>query len=314
MRIAFIVDTFPVVSETFIINQVADLLDRGVDVDVFAFNRGEAELASNRYAEYRMSERTHYLDKPRSKLGRCLLSFLPAVQLLLRGRILRYLRRILAGGQAGPLQLLYGAAWFSGRRFDLIHCHFGTTAVQFLAVMDVLGLETPLVTSLYGYDVSFVFRESPAGFYDRLKRECSRFFVMSNDMKRRVLAHGFPEEKVTVLPVSIDVAAYPFSERRCRPGAPVEILSVGRMVEKKGFDDLLRALAIVKSRTGRAFHCSIVGGGELAGPMRELASSLGLDERVEFKGSMKLDDILALLPRMHLLVAASKTAADGDME
>jgi colanic acid/amylovoran biosynthesis glycosyltransferase len=321
VKIAFVVGTFPVVTETFIINQVADLLDRGVDVEVFAFARGGSELASRRYAEYRMAERTRYVDMPSSRFFRCLFACRPALRLLRGGgsALVRYVTHLLSGSRTRPLPLLYGAAFFAealfrDRGFDVVHCHFGTVGVEFLDIAAVLGARPPVVVSLYGYDVSLVFRQQSAEYYDRLKRESRLFFVMSNDMKARVVAHGFPADKVEVLPVSIDVAAYPYSERTCPPEGPVQMLSVGRLVEKKGFDHLLRALSIVRGRSARAFHCSIVGGGELEGPLRELSASLGLDDRVDFLGPRRLEEILELMPRMHVLVAASRTAADGDME
>jgi colanic acid/amylovoran biosynthesis glycosyltransferase len=95
---------------------------------------------------------------------------------------------------------------------------------------------------------------------------------------------------------------------------PVEIVSVGRFVEKKGFDDLLRALAKAREMTGRSFRCSIIGSGPLEDELRALATSLELDGRVHFMGYMKNEDLDAYLARMHIMVQPSKTARDGDME
>ena len=206
-----------------------------------------------------MSERTHILRASAWRIrgfGRSLPASSPFLHPLQLARALTYCmyRR--------SLRLLFSLVPFIGRRFDVIHCHFGEIANRFLTIKEALHLDFPLITTFYGYDVSRVFKESPANPYDRLVQECSLFFVMSNDMKRRVLARGFPEDKVKVLPVSIDVDSYPFFERRCPADAPVELVSVARFVEKKGLDDLLRALAIVKQRTRRAFHCSIIGSGQ----------------------------------------------------
>jgi colanic acid/amylovoran biosynthesis glycosyltransferase len=312
LRVAFVVGQFPSVTETFIINQVADLLDQGVHVEVFTFAHGSDPCVSSRYNAYLMSERTHPLQASawRSRgfggvIGSLFRILLHPLQI---ARALRYCicKR--------SLRLLFSLVPFVGRRFDVIHCHFGTIANHFLIIKEALHLDSPLITTFYGYDVSKVFKESSANPYDRLLQQGSLFFVMSNDMKRRVVARGFPEDKVKVLPVGIDVDSYPFSERRCPADVPVELVSVARFVEKKGLDDLLRALAIVKQRTRRAFRCSIVGSGQMDGQLRELTLSLGLRSDVEFKGSMKIEDIIALLPEMHIMVQPSKTAKDGDME
>ena len=316
LRVAFVTDVFPVISQTFIINQVADLLDRGVQVEIFTYNRGSRENISSRYETYRMEERTHYLQRPPSTLRR-LTGALPRAFRILRTNPLALVRAINCfkyGRKAFSLRLLFEVAPFVGKRFDIVHCHFGTSAVSFLDIKDILKIDIPLVTTLYGFDVSSVFQKSPAQFYDKLKCESSLFLVMSDNMKQRVVAHGFPEHKVKVHPASIDVSSYPFCERKQRVGEPIEIVSVGRLVEKKGFDDLLRALAIVRSRTDRTFRCSVIGGGPLEQEMRDLTASLGLKDIVEFKGYLTIERIVDLLLKKQIMVQPSKTAANGDME
>ena len=316
LRVAFVTDAFPVISETFVIDQVADLLDRGVEVEIFTYNRGSTESISSRHNAYRMEERTHCLQRPTSNIRR-FAGALPRALRLVRKNPLSLFRAINCfkyGRKAFSLRLLFEAAPFVGKRFDIVHCHFGPSAVSFLDIKDILKLDIPLVTTLYGYDVSSVFQKSPGEFYDRLKCESSLFLVMSNNMKQRVVAQGFPEHKVKVHPASIDVSSYPFCERRHRTGESIELVSVGRLVEKKGFDDLLRALAIVRSRTARPFRCSIIGGGPLEREMRHLASSLGLEEIVEFQGYLPIERIVDLLLKKHIMVQPSKTASNGDME
>jgi colanic acid/amylovoran biosynthesis glycosyltransferase len=154
----------------------------------------------------------------------------------------------------------------------------------------------------------------PADYYDELKEVCSCYLVMSEDMKRRVVAHGFPPDQVEVHPVSIDVDTYPFRLRTIGANDELRLISVGRMVEKKGFDDLLRALAIVKERASRSVSCEIVGGGPLEPELRALTESLDLFSTVTFRGFMPIEEILELFDEMHVFVQPSKTAADGDME
>lgn len=312
LRVAFVVGTFPLVSETFIINQVADMLDRDVHVEVFAFGRGSAENVSSRYDAYRMGRRTHCLQPPGSRLQR-LAGALPIAFRLFCASPLLLIRVLTRGIQVRSLRLLFEVAPFVGKRFDVIHCHFGTCAVAFLSIKDVLKLNTPFVTTFYGYDVSSVVKQLP-NCYDRLKHESSLFFVMSNDMRRRVVSQGFPDSKVKVHPVSIDVESYPFCERTLPSSELIELVSVGRFVEKKGFDDLLRALAIVRRSSNRAFRCSVIGGGALEGQIRDLTSALRLQDLVDFRGYLGIEEIIRLLLTKHIMVQPSKIAKDGDME
>ena len=316
MKVAFVVGRFPVLSETFIINQVADLIDKGVDVEVFTFEPGSEKFASNRYTAYKMSERTHSLTCPTSKIQRLIALPSKAARILLRDplSLFRALNAVRYGKKVWTFQLLFWTAPFAGKKFDLVHCHFGTTAVDYLTIQEILKIKTPMVTSFYGYDVSIVFKTYPPDFYTRLKQECSLYFVMSNNMKQRVVAKGFEADKVRVLPVSVDVKSYPFSERTVSPDKPVEILSVGRMVEKKGFDDLFHALAIIRKKSRRSFRLSVVGGGELEGNLKVLSTSLGLNDVGDFLGYRAIEDVIEMMPNMHVMAQPSKTASNGDME
>jgi colanic acid/amylovoran biosynthesis glycosyltransferase len=321
LRIAFIVASFPKISETFIINQVADLLDRGLDVEVFTLNADDDrsdENISPRYKQYGMEKRTYQLQRQCSKWQKLIKATVVTFWLLFtRPMALFRLGKIISRDRlqwSSLIHTLIRVKPFTRKSFDVFHCHFGDVAVDFLTIKEVLKLNTPIVTSFYGIDVSAIVKERPPIFYDKLKREGSLFFVMSENMKRRVVALGFPPERVIVHPVSINIDSYPFVERTYSPDRPVEIVSVGRLVEKKGFDDLLHALALVKQQSKQSFHCRIIGGGPLEKTLRDLTDRLNLNDEVQFTGFMRIDEIINLFLSTDMMVMPSKTAANGDME
>jgi colanic acid/amylovoran biosynthesis glycosyltransferase len=316
LRVAFVVAAFPLVSETFIIDQIADLDDRGIDVDIYSFTRGDEAFVSRRYFDHGMGGRVRYLDYPIPKLARLAAAVPKAARLARRnpGMLLRSLNLRRYGNDALALKLLHWAEPFAGRDYDVVHCHFGTVARDFVPVREVARLTGPMLTTFYGIDVSKIFVDRPPDWYDRLKDACSLYFVMSEDMKRRVVAHGFPAEQVRVHPVSIEVADYPFRIRTLDDDEQLRLIAVGRFVEKKGFDDLLRAVASVRDQSPRAVTCSIVGGGEREAELRALHESLGLNGVVRFEGYLSLERVIEEFGDKHVLVQPSKTAANGDME
>lgn len=316
LRVAFVVGVFPAVSETFIIDQICDLIDRGIAVEVFSFKKGSELNISQRYFDYHLAERTHYLAMPARRVARIIGTLITIPQLLIKNprALLRSLNVIQYRDAAWSLRLFYWSAPFFDRCFDLYHCHFGVVADDFLIIRDIIGMKEKMVTTFYGYDVSTVVREHGPHIYDRLQKESSLFFVMSENMRDRVIAFGFDPSKVIVHPVGINTAQYPFSERRVRPDEPINIVSVGRFVEKKGFDDLLQALAIVKAKTNRAFRCHIIGDGPLKAQLHELAQSLQVEDRLTWHGFMSIQKIVEFFKDMHFFVQPSKTARNGDME
>jgi glycosyltransferase involved in cell wall biosynthesis len=93
---------------------------------------------------------------------------------------------------------------------------------------------------------------------------------------------------------------------------PVVILSVGRAVAKKGYEDLLEALALLPvSLHWRFVH---IGGGALHAALKRQAERLGLSHRIEWRGAMVQPEVLAAYREADLFVLASKVANDGDRD
>ena len=96
------------------------------------------------------------------------------------------------------------------------------------------------------------------------------------------------------------------------PQAPVIVLSVGRAVEKKGYDVLLRALALLPADLNWRFEH--IGGGELLGPLRAQAAELGIAGRVAWKGGLAQDEVLAHYRQADIFALACRVTADGDRD
>ncbi len=88
---------------------------------------------------------------------------------------------------------------------------------------------------------------------------------------------------------------------------------MGRLVEKKGFDDLLRALAYL-TQTYSRIKLFLIGGGRLELALKKMAAELKLAGVVEFCGALPNREVIERLLDMHLMVQLSKTAPSGDSE
>ncbi len=185
----------------------------------------------------------------------------------------------------------------------LMHAHFGQLGALFVPVARRLGL--PLVTSFYGADLSR-FATDPAWHprFQALWAYGSRFLVLGPHMADRLRALGCPAERITVLPLPLDLGRLPKVERR-PPGAgePVYLLTAGRLVPKKGVDILLHALA--RLHTPRV-HLWIVGDGPERDRLERLAAQLGLHDRVTFWGWLSHADLLTRMAQAHMFVLASR--------
>jgi glycosyltransferase involved in cell wall biosynthesis len=118
--------------------------------------------------------------------------------------------------------------------------------------------------------------------------------------------HGLDFERFTPPP------GRPAGSDGSDPARPVELLSVGRAVAKKGYDDLLAALARLPS--GLAWRLVHIGGGAMAPMLRRRAEMLGLSSRIEWRGARAQPEVLAAYRRADLFVLAAKVAPDGDRD
>lgn len=96
------------------------------------------------------------------------------------------------------------------------------------------------------------------------------------------------------------------------PSDPVIILSVGRAVDKKGYDTLLQALALLAPTL--AFRFIHAGGGEELAKLKALSAKLGLAGKLEWHGALAQEDILALYRSADIFALACRVSADGDRD
>ena len=155
MRIAFIVDEFPTLSETFILNQITAFLDMGHDVQIFAGFNPEEKKVHRDVEKYQLMKRVHYFNMPNSKIKRVLKAIFLVIANSYKSpiNIVRSLNIFKYGKTALSLRLLYSLIPFLNKIFDIIHCHFGPNGIIGVYLKEI-GIPGKYVTSFHGYDVN----------------------------------------------------------------------------------------------------------------------------------------------------------------
>lgn len=122
--------------------------------------------------------------------------------------------------------------------------------------------------------------------------------------------------KVELLYHGLDFSGFPEPEDLPSPrdgaGEPVRLVSVGRAVEKKGYDDLLAALSALPASLN--WHFTHVGGGELSDTLKDQAETLGLSKRITWRGAQPREEVIAACRDADLFVLPSKLAKSGDRD
>ncbi|MEM9141173.1 MAG: glycosyltransferase family 4 protein, partial [Pseudomonadota bacterium] len=119
-------------------------------------------------------------------------------------------------------------------------------------------------------------------------------------------------KKITLVYHGLDLTRFPDPPGLRVPDGTLRLLSVGRLVEKKGYDVLLDALARLPE--GLDWHFDHIGGGALSDDVLTQADALGLSARITWHGKQAQDAVIAALRRSDLFVLPSRIADDGDRD
>jgi colanic acid/amylovoran biosynthesis glycosyltransferase len=317
MKIGFIVPEFPALSQTFILNQVAGLRERGHEVEIYADGRGLDGPLHPKVTKHDLLARTRYAPAiPRNRalravggLGLCVRHGWRAP-----GPMLRSLNVLRFGRVASSLTFLYETIPFLDRpRFDVVHCHFGPKGVRAARLKEIGLIRDPILVSFHGYDVNVVPRALGEGCYSRLFAAADLCTASSEFLIRKVVALGAREDQVVKLPSGVDLTQFPFAGRRLEKGAKLRILTVARLVEVKGIEYSIRALAKVADRFPDVEY-RVAGSGPLREPLERLARDLGVSERVHFLGPVTQEGIVQLYAGAHIFVLSGVVGDDGAEE
>ena len=203
---------------------------------------------------------------------------------------------------------------------SLLHAHFGVDAIEAWPLAKVFDL--PMLVTLHGYDINIDRKWWEAGYGGRRMRSYPtkllklaqqprvRFIAVSNAIRRKAISCGIPEDKVWVSYIGVDPTKF-------APGGPAidkrepRVLFVGRLVEKKGCEYLIRAFARVQQTISNA-SLTIIGNGDLRDRLQQLAHQLGVS--VDFLGAVSNAEVIRELQRSRVFCLPSIRAANGDEE
>jgi len=314
MKIAFVVGQFPVLSQTFILDQVTGLIDMGHQVDIFSVERPRSLKEHPDVTKYRLSQHTKYIPNIPSNKNICRLK---AATLLLTDIVLapsksiKMIKAILSNTAPFNYRSFFLASLLMRTEYDVIHAHFGPNG-NLLIQAAALGIKVNFLTTFHGYDINMYPKTHGQNCYEQLFKNAKLFTANTQFTKTQMSKLSCDESKIEILPVGLKIENFNFHPRYLTAGEPINILTVGRIVEKKGYEYALRAFAKIASKYNIKY--TIVGGGPLENELKELVSNLGIQKQVVFTGPLIKNEIIELYRKAHIFLLASVTASNGDME
>lgn len=306
LRIAYLVKRYPRFSETFIVNEILAHEEAGVELEIFSLYPPGEKHVQDEVARVRAP--VTYLSAGATR-GQELQDAIARAQALIPELSARLARL----GETDTRHLYQGvqlAIEARTRGFDLIHAHFATASASVARCAAVLaGL--PYSFTAHAKDL---FHESVAHDVLAVKIADAACVVTVSDFNVAWLTERFPWASGHIHRIYNGLALDQF---RFAPLAHARqsrtIVSVGRLVEKKGFDQLIDACDVL-ARSGVDFNCKIVGTGELESALMAQIERLGLQGRVRLLGARPRREVIEILRDAAVFAGSYAVAEDGNRD
>lgn len=265
LKILFVVNVFPVLSQTFIMNQITGLIDRGHEITIYSVHKSREKIVSDSVIHYHLWSKFHY-------------------------------------GKDIP----------SLDSFDIVYAQFGYCGEKVIEWVAKQHYKGKIVTCFRGADLSRYLKENPQR-YTKLFKRGDLFFPVCDYFKQKLLAIGCPEHKIVVHHSAIQTELFPYKKRSITKNGLIQIITVARLVEKKGIEKVIQVIANLK-KIYPQLRYTVIGDGPLRQELEELIINNNLTDYVTLFGWAKHDRVIQLLDQSHIFILTSTTASDGDQE
>ena len=323
MRIAFIVDQFPSLSETFILNQITGLIDRGHEVDIYCDRQGNTNQMHPEIAEYDLLARTHFTVIPRNIVWRylkgiwlLLINFSRSPDTFLNSLNFFKYNSTRYGDLADWFKPLYlMLPWLKQSPYDIIHCHYGRNGLKAILLKDLGITDGKIIVAFHGNDMSAYLQRHGKNIYDYLFQRADLMQPISHVWATKLRQLGCSPDKIMVHRMGVDCQKFTPTIKEDKPDREILVVSVARLVAKKGLSYGISAIARLIDRQQKSkLRYQIVGDGVLRPELATQIERLQIGDRVELLGWKNRQEVRQIIAQADIVLAPSITSETGDCE
>lgn len=305
IRIAYVLKRYPRYSETFIVNEILAHEAVGLDLRIFSLRPPTDTHFQDILARVRAP--LTYLPYASIKT----LDFWKAIETT--GRILPGLWPTLETAQDECYRDVYQALMLAQavneQGIQHLHAHFATSATTVAR----LAARFAGISYTFTAHAKDIFHQDVNTDDLRCKLTEAASVVTVSDYNQNYLLNKYgtaAATTVTRIYNGLDLTRFPYTSPLKRDQ---QILAVGRLVEKKGFIDLVEACAILNNQ-GQGIHCQIIGSGPLQDELETRIRQLGVEDKVELLGPRPQQDIIQHVRDATVLAAPCVVGSDGNQD
>jgi colanic acid/amylovoran biosynthesis glycosyltransferase len=320
MKIGYLLDSFPSITLTFVLNEITGLIDAGRSVGLISLRRpSNDEIVHDQYMKYGLDKKIFYLSSGKYEKESPVTISKEVFKKLFVSRLLNFRERAkllflcnnrALGWEISLKHFLWSleiAEIIKNQDIKHLHLHFASPLVELAYVLHrFLGI--PYTFTTHANDI-FV---NPSHLLRKWANSAKTVITVSEFNKRYMNARfGIPPDKIDIVTYSIYVDKIEVKPK-C-PNDPFKIVSISRLVEKKGYHYLLEACKILKDRDVN-FSCEIRGEGPQKSTLEKIMITNGLQKEVTIGGFVKHEDVFGFITSGSVFVLPCVRARDNDMD
>ena len=322
MKILFFVSQFPCTSETFVLNQVTSMIDKGHDVRIFSWGTGDENCTHKDIEKYNLLSKTIYRDMevPKSHLIR-LIKIVPYILKLFVKYGFKIFR--LSNAKYGDAKKSKNLMqYYIAQRFltlnwvpDAIVSHFGDNGIIITALRNagIIPLGTKCFTYFHAHEICRMSVEEIATFYGPMFNNYDILLPINHLWEKLLIEAGARDTNVKVLHMGVNLKRFNYVENN-NIGGTMHILTVGRLCGQKGYEYAIRGVAQYAKSATRTIDYKIIGRGELYDELQLLVEKLQATDYIHFLDAQPQHVVINEMHHANVFLLPSVTDDNGFME
>ncbi|WP_418263879.1 glycosyltransferase family 4 protein [Flavobacterium faecale] len=302
--IVFKTHSFPNVSETFIVSNIIETIKKGhiikiiVDTINSKTNTSQQELVQN----YKLMDKVSVMIHPDLKKERNI----KALFLLCNPVLCYYFIRYSLYKKKKSLDYIFTLNYYlKYRKAKAFHVHFASAIEPLFELKKIGFLKSKIVVTFHGFDAHFL---PTSERLDVLKNDFHNYVecvtVNSLYLKKKLLAKGFTNEKIKIIPIGIDTSFFDANGDNKKESNFFKVITVGRLTELKGQSYGINAIKLLIDK-GYKIDYTLVGTGDELESLKKLVVKLNLEKFIHFYGIGSQLEIKKLLSENQLFLMTS---------
>ncbi|MCA2017557.1 glycosyltransferase [Vibrio tritonius] len=317
MRIAIFTSSFPVLSETFVINQIVGLINQGARVDIITNSVNQNNAMHEIVKQYHLMDYVKVIgiNKDLSKFKKLIYTIFNFFIICFSFDFFKLFSIVrddlLHINEKMHLISSLKVKVKGDNHYDKIICHFGYSGYYVCKLREIGVISGRVFTVFHGVEISdYILVKKYKNIYKKLFLEGDMMLPISNLWAEKLISWGCPISKVKVHHMGVDLDEFSFCPKHI--DKKLKVVQVGRLTEKKAILDSITAVSLARKRIPIEF--SIIGDGDLYLEAKKLIDCLGANEYIYLLGNQPQEIVKKYLNSSNVFLLPSVTASNGDME